>query len=107
METSVTHAGLAGIQCITTLEDLSLEYCKKVTSVTRLATSKSLKKLDLSYTSMTDAGLAGIERITTLEDLSLWRCEQVTSVTSLATSKSGTQVVRALPNTNRSRHRSP
>jgi hypothetical protein len=38
--TTVTDAGLTGIQCIPTLEDLSLYHCQQVTSVTRLATSQ-------------------------------------------------------------------
>ncbi len=53
----MTDAGLSGIECIATLEELSLGGCEKVTSVTRLATSKSLKKLDLYGTSWKHSGV--------------------------------------------------
>jgi Leucine-rich repeat (LRR) protein len=83
----LTDIGLAGLEFITTLEELSLSNCQKLTSVTNLAASKSLKKLNLSQTRVTDAGLARIECIETLEDLSL-AATRVTSVTNLAASKS-------------------
>ena len=53
--TSVTDAGLVGIERIATLEDLLLEGCTQVTNVTGLATSTSLKRLDLQGTSVTNA----------------------------------------------------
>jgi hypothetical protein len=55
-----TNDTIAGVEWFPALEELSLMRCMQVDSVTRLATSKSLKKLDLKGTSVTDEAQAGI-----------------------------------------------
>jgi hypothetical protein len=48
--TSVTDAGIAGLECIVTLTKLSLANCNLITSVSSLRHSPSLRELDISNT---------------------------------------------------------
>jgi hypothetical protein len=81
--TSVTDAGIRGLELIPTLEDLDLSSCKRVTDVGFLQNCRALKKLDLSYTNVTDGGIRGLELIPTLEDLDLSSCKRITDVSCL------------------------
>jgi hypothetical protein len=82
---SMTPAGIRGLELISTLEDLSLCVCRQMTDVNSLQHCRALKKLDLSSTSVTDTGIRGLERIPTLEELSLRSCKQITDVSCLQT----------------------
>jgi hypothetical protein len=66
--TSVTDAGIAGLECIVTLTKLSLASTK-ITTVSSLRHSPSLRELDISYTKLTAAGTTGLDEIGTLQCL--------------------------------------
>jgi hypothetical protein len=80
---SVTNAGIRGLELIPTLEVLNLRGCEGITDVSRLQSCRALKKLDLSFTNVTDAGIRGLELIPTLEVLKLVGCKQITDVSCL------------------------
>jgi hypothetical protein len=80
---SVTDAGIRGLEPILALEELDLHRCYQITDVGFLQTCRALKKLDLSYTTVTNAGILGLEFIPTLEEFSLYGCEQITDVSGL------------------------
>jgi Leucine-rich repeat (LRR) protein len=81
--TSVTDAGIRGLELIPTLEDLDLSSCKRITDVGFLQSCRALKKLDLSYTTVTDRGIRGLEFIPTLKDLDLSSCTRIMDVSCL------------------------
>jgi Leucine-rich repeat (LRR) protein len=83
----VTDAVLAALADLSTLETLSLCYCRQLRDVSALARSVSLRSLDLRGTAVNDAGLAGLERIPSLTWLSLASCRSITNVTNLFRSK--------------------
>jgi hypothetical protein len=56
--TSVTDAGIAGLECIVTLTKLSLVRCDSITSVSSLRRCPSLRELDISE-AFTAAGTEG------------------------------------------------
>jgi hypothetical protein len=66
--TSVTDAGIAGLECIVTLTKLSLAHTD-ITSVSSLRHSPSLRELDISHTKVTAAGMTGLDEISTLQCL--------------------------------------
>jgi hypothetical protein len=72
--TSVTDAGIAGLECIVTLTKLSLANCDLVTSVSSLRHSPSLRDLDISCTGVTAAGIEGLDEIGTLQCLKAGSC---------------------------------
>jgi hypothetical protein len=78
--TSVTDAGIRGLELIPVLEELNLHRCYQITDVSFLRNCRALKKLDLSYTAVTDAGILGLEFIPTLEEFSLYGCEKISDV---------------------------
>jgi Leucine-rich repeat (LRR) protein len=82
-DSSVTNAGMRGLELIPTLEELLLGSCKRVTDVSCLQSCRTLKKLVLARTNLTDAGIRGLELIHTLETLNLWGCGGVTDVSCL------------------------
>jgi Leucine-rich repeat (LRR) protein len=84
----VTDVGIIGLERIATLEVLSLECCRGITSVTILRHCTALRELILDGTRVTDAGIAGLECIVTLTKLSLVYCNLITSVSSLRHSPS-------------------
>jgi hypothetical protein len=81
--TSVTDAGIRGLELIPALEELNLHQCYQITDVGFLQNCRALKKLDLSYTSVTDGGILGLELILTLEELNLFWCKQISDVSCL------------------------
>jgi Leucine-rich repeat (LRR) protein len=68
-ETSVTDAGIAGLECIVTLTKLSLANCDSITSVSSLRHSPSVRVLDISNAAVTAAGIEGLDEIGTLQCL--------------------------------------
>jgi hypothetical protein len=80
--TSVTDAGIRGLELTHTLEYLSLWDCKQITNVSCLQNCRALKTLDLLKTGVIDAGIRGLELIPTLEDLDLGYM-QITDVSCL------------------------
>jgi Leucine-rich repeat (LRR) protein len=85
---TVTDAVLAALADMSTLETLSLYFCRQLRDVSALARSVSLRSLDLSTSDVCDTGIAGLERIPTLTWLSLGSCRSITNVTNLFRSKS-------------------
>jgi Leucine-rich repeat (LRR) protein len=75
--TSVTAAGIAGLECLPDLVELNFASCDKLADVRSLASCSSLRELHLSRSAVTDAGIAGLERIPTLEVLSLACCNDI------------------------------
>jgi Leucine-rich repeat (LRR) protein len=84
----VTEAVLAALADLSTLETLSLSFCREVCDVSALARSVSLRELDLGHSAVCDAGVAGLERIPSLIFLRLASCPYITNVTNLFRSKS-------------------
>jgi hypothetical protein len=80
---SVTDAGVRGLELIPALEELNLYRCYQITNVGFLQNCRALKKLDLSYTNVTDAGIRGLKLIPTLEDLDHTGCEFVHDLRAL------------------------
>jgi hypothetical protein len=80
---SITDAGIRGLELIRTLEELYLNYCNFITDVSFLRDCRVLKKLDLSYTAVTDAGIRGLELIPTLEVFILFGCRRIADVSCL------------------------
>jgi hypothetical protein len=80
--TNVTDAGIHGLELISTLEQLNLSRCKRITGVSCLRHCRALKKLSLWNSGVTDAGIRGLELIPTLEELELGYT-QITDVSSL------------------------
>jgi Leucine-rich repeat (LRR) protein len=72
--TSVTDAGISGLECIVTLTKLSLVNCDFITSVSSLRRSPSLRELDISHRKVTAAGIEGLDEIGTLQCLKAERC---------------------------------
>jgi hypothetical protein len=83
---SMTPAGIRGLELVSTLEDLSLCGCRRMTDVSCLQTCPALRKLDLSDSSVTDAGIRGLELVPTLEEIRLNDCKQISYVSCLQNS---------------------
>jgi hypothetical protein len=83
MNSSITDAGIRGLELILTLEELCLNYCNFITDVSCLRNCRALKMLDLWNTEVTDAGIHGLELIPTLEVLILFGCNRITDVSCL------------------------
>jgi Leucine-rich repeat (LRR) protein len=81
--TSVTNAGIFGLECIPTLTSLSLAWCHGITDVTGLSASRSLRLLNLSYTGVTNEGIAGIERWRNIEFVAVKGCQLLSNVAAL------------------------
>jgi hypothetical protein len=80
---SVTNAGIRGLELIPTLEKLRLPDCAEITDVSSLQSCRALKQLFLANTNVTDAGIRGLELIPTLEELDFWGCKEITDVSCL------------------------
>jgi Leucine-rich repeat (LRR) protein len=85
---NLPDAVLAALADVSTLETLSLTYCREVRDVSALAQSVSLRELHLEDSAVCDTGIAGLERIPSLTSLSLSSCKSITDVTNLFRSKS-------------------
>jgi Leucine-rich repeat (LRR) protein len=84
----VPDAVLAALADVSTLETLTLIFCREVHDVSALARSVSLRSLDLRSAAVSDVGMSGLERVPSLTSLSLASCESITNVTNLFRSKS-------------------
>jgi serine/threonine protein kinase/Leucine-rich repeat (LRR) protein len=89
---SITDAGIRGLELIPTLEELDLHDCMRITDVSCLRESVALRKIDLSNSSVPDSGIRGLELIPTLQELNISGCQQITDVSCLR----GCQVLREL-----------
>jgi hypothetical protein len=67
--TSVTNAGIRGLELLPTLEELNFQDCEEITDVSCLQSCRALKRLVLAGPRVTDAGIHGLELIPTLEVL--------------------------------------
>jgi hypothetical protein len=81
--TSVTDAGIRGLELIPTLEALILRDCENITDVSCLQSCRALRTLVLSFTNVTDADIRGLGLMLTLEVLNLQGCMQITDVSCL------------------------
>jgi hypothetical protein len=89
---SVTDAGIRGLELIPVLEELNLHRCNQITDVGFLQNCRALKKLDLSYTPVTNGGIRGLELIFTLEELNLFWCRQISDVSFLRSCRALTKL---------------
>jgi hypothetical protein len=86
--TGVSDAIPAALADVSTLETLSLSFCREIHGVSALARSVSLRELHLNFSAVCNADIVGLERIPSLTSLSLYSCESITNVTNLFLSKS-------------------
>jgi hypothetical protein len=86
-DSSVTNAGIRGLELIPTLEILNLGGCRGITDVSCLQSCRVLKQLVLAGTNVTDAGIRGLELISALEELNLRGCREITDVSCLRSSR--------------------
>jgi hypothetical protein len=92
MNTSITNAGIRGLELIRTLKVLYLSYCNFITDVSCLRNCRVLKKLHLSYTNVTDGGIRGLELVPTLKVLDLISCKRITDVNCLRSCRTLTKL---------------
>jgi Leucine-rich repeat (LRR) protein len=105
-QSNVSDAVLPALADMSTLETLSLVFCREVRDVSALARSVSLRELNLCFSAVCNAGIAGLERIPSLTSLSLYSChsithvmdscESITNVTHLFLSKSLRRLVLSM-----------
>jgi hypothetical protein len=80
---SVTDAGIRGLELIPALEELNLYRCYRITDVGFLQNCPALKSLYLWNTEVTDAGIRGLELIPTLKIIIFSGCNRITDVSCL------------------------
>jgi Leucine-rich repeat (LRR) protein len=80
---SIDDSGILGLERAVTLEELVLDGCRRIRSVSFLASLPALTKLVLARTSVDDLGILGLELIPTLQTLTL-SGTAVTNVTHLS-----------------------
>jgi Leucine-rich repeat (LRR) protein len=79
----IDDSGILGLERVVTLEELALDGCRRIRSVSFLGSLPALTKLVLAKTSVDDLGILGIELIPTLQTLDL-SATAVTNVTRLS-----------------------
>jgi Leucine-rich repeat (LRR) protein len=92
---SVTTAGIRGLELIPTLEILNLGGCGIITDLRSLQNCRALKQLGLARTNVSYMDIRGLELIPTLEILNLEGCKHIKDVSCLRSCRALKELVLA------------